>query len=356
MTAHGTKKRKRSTSISDETFQALSQALKIPLAPTCCQILAPNSEFYIREVIQLSKTFMRHSKRTHMLPDDLDRAIKARERRYAPPDGEEGFDTIYRDALVRNDPIVNLQDLYKQPIPPGRADGAVVGEWVKERMEDATLCHRFVKRLDDVFANSDKSLLTSMFKELRAPLSGKALSHTITLLTKHTVENASLDDNDNVLYKSALLTAALLSKPCISVDYYTESLVKLGLTQLLTRASCKNHWTIRRLAAHAIHEWASQTSNIRLRTRLTKTLAAALTDGESPLGTIYGCIWGLAAMGRKPFESILVPLVKPLLCALEECAGSAKESGVEDIVEDEIKHICEALNEVSDMFEREDSM
>ena len=355
MTVHGTKKRKRSTSISEDTIQALSQALNMPLGSTCCQILAPNSEYYIREVIQLSKTFMRHSKRTHMLPDDLQRAIKSRERRYASPTGEEAFDTLYRDSSRRGETLLSLTDIYKQPIPQGKPEGDLSAEWLKERDSGSSLCLNFVKRLDSVFGDTDKSLLMAMFKELRGSLSVSALGHTINVLMYHTERSASLDENNNILYKAALLTAALLSKPCISIDYYTEPLVKLGLTQMLNRASCKNHWTIRRLAAHAIHEWATQTTDVRMRTRVTKTMAAALTDGDSPLGTIYGCLWGLAAMGRECFETVLLPLVKPLLCALEDCAQKAKEEGVDDIVEDEIRHICDALTEIGEMFEREDN-
>lgn len=107
------------------------------------------------------------------------------------------------------------------------------------------------------------------------------------------------------------------------------------LSCLLGKSLCEDpqkedHWSLRERCAVITAELCRKYGNVyaSLVPRVSKTLLKTLLDPARPLPSHYGAIVGLATLGSRAIEKLLLPNIEPYLQALEPDPGAEQPTEV----------------------------
>lgn len=207
-------------------------------------------------------------------------------------------------------------------------------------------------------SDANKSLLRAALKSLSTdtglhPLTPLFVQFIADEVTRH------LADVDIL---SALMRAAyaLLTNPSLHIEAYLHQLMPSILTCLVGKrlgvpkaageggagpggglapaeksaadksaALTVDHWQLREHAASLVALVCERFggSYANLQPRITRTLVRALMDPKKPLTTHYGSIVGIAALGARVVQLLLMPNLGEYLTLLEEEAAKAEKTG-----------------------------
>jgi transcription initiation factor TFIID subunit 6 len=91
-----------------------------------------------------------------------------------------------------------------------------------------------------------------------------------------------------------------------------------------------DHFDLRDLAASLLHHLCQKYARVshNLKPRLARSCLKNFLDPRKPLGTHYGAIWGLHAIGgAEVVRSLVVPNLKEFEAVLEEMLGDGNSNG-----------------------------
>jgi len=135
----------------------------------------------------------------------------------------------------------------------------------------------------------------------------------------------ALQAKNNLALLRALMRTAqcLLVSPHLHPEPYLHQLMPPILSCLVARRLCESpaedHWSLRdfcaNLVAHVCQTFGAQYPS--LQPRVTRTLSRALLDPEKPLTTHYGAIVGLAALGPRVTNALILPQLTLYLTLLQ---------------------------------------
>jgi transcription initiation factor TFIID subunit 6 len=138
---------------------------------------------------------------------------------------------------------------------------------------------------------------------------------------------------------------AVLENPYIHIEPYLHQLMPTVLSCVLGKRLClsatEDHWSLRRYAARIAASVCRRFGHAYedLLPRITKTLMRYLVDPQQPLTTHYGAIVGLAALGRRVTQALLLPQLQLYMVLLE----GAMQEGVEPAKRTEARQVYHAL-------------
>lgn len=121
--------------LSDEFVRVIAQSLSdLPaMRPDVPRVIAVDAEYRLRELIQLAKSFMVHSKRTGLAVEDVATALRRRsaEPVFALGVGGPGRKVADVEGVyMRTDKLVRLDDLITRELPGGGGGVTVKAGWV----------------------------------------------------------------------------------------------------------------------------------------------------------------------------------------------------------------------------------
>ncbi|KAK9268783.1 hypothetical protein L1049_000546 [Liquidambar formosana] len=354
--------------VPKETIQVIAQSIGInSLPPDAVDALAPDVEYRVREIMQEAIKCMRHSKRTILTADDVDRALNL--RNVEPIYGFGSGDPLrfkravgHKDLFYIDDKDVEFKDVVEAPLPKVPLDTAVISHWLAiEGVQPAIPENSSVEGL---VAPSDNK--KSEFKE-------DGLSVDIKLPVKHVlsrelqlyfdkITELTVSRHDSVLFKEALVILAtdsglhplvpyftyfiadevarnlndfpllfalmrivqsLLQNPHIHIEPYLHQLMPSIITCLVAKRIgnrfSDNHWELRNFTASLVALICKRFGHVyhNLQPRVTRTLLHAFLDPTKSLPQHYGAIQGLASLGPTVVRLLILPNLQPYLQLLE---------------------------------------
>eukprot|EP00026_Physarum_polycephalum_P005691 Phypoly_transcript_05726.p1 GENE.Phypoly_transcript_05726~~Phypoly_transcript_05726.p1 ORF type:complete len:428 (+),score=90.24 Phypoly_transcript_05726:605-1888(+) len=118
------------------------------------------------------------------------------------------------------------------------------------------------------------------------------------------------------------MVQAILDSPFLHVEPYLHQMMPPILTCLVGKTlgdnPMANHWELRDFSASLVALICKRygTTYTSIQPRITKTLTAALQDISKPLTTHYGAIVGIASLGYRAVEQLLLPTIKAYMQVL----------------------------------------
>ncbi|GJQ12870.1 hypothetical protein GpartN1_g4661.t1 [Galdieria partita] len=308
------------------------------------------TEYRLRQLLQEAVKFMRNSKRTKLLPKDINSALRLENLEpifgYAAPRRKQ-FRAVKScpGLYVLDDDLVDLKRALDEPLPKAPFEPALEAHWLAvEGVQPAIWQNPLRDRLKDAKISSD-SVPVDALKPLK-----HALSKEFQLLYDHVISILRDDDTEkkkaclrelarqpgiqqlvpyftlyiheevrlyhNVterLFSVMQLTRALITNPNIHIEPYLHQVMPSVLTCILGKRLCSSwmdpHWDLRDYSASVLGFIYNHfgPNYATLQTRVTKTLISALLDGNRPLTTRYGAIVGLVSLGLREVQICLMP-------------------------------------------------
>lgn len=217
----------------------------------------------------------------------------------------------------------------------GNSDNVTVKPLVKHILSKELQLY-FERVCTAVLDEHNEALRTAAFSSLRNdPGLHQLLPYFLQFIAEKVTHGLR---NLFVLTQMMELTHALLENDSLFIEPYVSSIVPPILTCLVGRRlggdpSSAQHYPLRDFAASLIKLVCKRfgDSSHTLRSRLTRTCLKHFLDPEKPLGTHYGAIIGLAAIGgREAVRVLVVPNLelydKVLREAMEEGAAKARDA------------------------------
>jgi transcription initiation factor TFIID subunit 6 len=141
------------------------------------------------------------------------------------------------------------------------------------------------------------------------------------------------------LHGALAAAAALVSNGRVTLEQYLHQLMPPLITCLVAKrlgaSPADDHWALRRQAAACLAAVCARhgAAYPAVQPRLTRTLVAALLDPQRPMATHYGALIGLAALGPRVVQALVVPNAGDVLrrvAPLLQPAGGAGVAGAEE--------------------------
>eukprot|EP00793_Prasinoderma_coloniale_P001147 PRCOL_00006138-RA len=409
-----------------ETISDIAESLGHPGLPDAItKHLAPDVEYRTREVIQEALKFMRHSKRRRLVADDVNAALRLRNREALYGFSENasfkragvlgGADLYYvRRAAGRGapapdggaiveDPELDLTDVVASKLPSAPLDVHLMTHWLAiEGVQPAIPANpapaaagqgappsggaaaaagkgkdavkpvvrqiiskelqQYYEKITELVLLGDSDANKSLLRAALKSLSTDTGLHPLTPLFVQFIADEVTRHLADVDILSALMRAAyaLLTNPSLHIEAYLHQLMPSILTCLVGKrlgvpkaageggagpggglapaeksaadksaALTVDHWQLREHAASLVALVCERFggSYANLQPRITRTLVRALMDPKKPLTTHYGSIVGIAALGARVVQLLLMPNLGEYLTLLEEEAAKAEKTG-----------------------------
>ncbi|KAL9690050.1 hypothetical protein QQ045_010443 [Rhodiola kirilowii] len=352
--------------VPKEAIQVISQTIGVSnIAPDVFDALASDVEYRVREIMQEAIICMRHSRRTLLKAEDVDTALKL--RNVEPVYGFASGDSLRfkkaagcQDLFFVDDRDVEFREVLEAPLPEAPLDTAVTAHWLaiegvqpaipqnvpiealgspteKSEAKDEGLSadiklpvkHVLSKELQLYFDKIVELTLhksnTTLFRSALWSLStDSGLHHLIPYFTYFVKDEVSRN-----LQKLPLLLAlmrivlSLLQNPHIHTEPYLHQLMPSVITCLVAKRLgnklSDNQWLLRDFAANLIASICKRFGHVyhNLQPRVTRTLLHSLLDPTKALPQHYGAIQGLAALGPRVVQLLILPNLEPYLQLLE---------------------------------------
>ncbi|EME28617.1 transcription initiation factor TFIID subunit D5 [Galdieria sulphuraria] len=309
-----------------------------------------DTEYRLRQLLQESVKFMRNSKRTKLLPKDINSALRLENMEpifgYSAPRRKQ-FRVVKScpGLYVLDDDLVDLKRALDEPLPKAPFEPALEAHWLAvEGVQPAIWQNPLRDQLKDAKTTSE-SVPVEALKPLKHALSKEfqlLYDHVISILrdedgekkkaclrelarqpgiqqlvpyfTLYIHEEVRLYHNfTERLFSVMQLTRALITNPNIHIEPYLHQVMPSVLTCILGKKLCSSwmdpHWHLRDYSSSVLgfiykHFGPNYAT---LQTRVTKTLISALLDEKRPLSTRYGAIVGLVSLGVCEVQICLMP-------------------------------------------------
>ncbi|GAB5368476.1 hypothetical protein AAMO2058_001322600 [Amorphochlora amoebiformis] len=323
--------------------------------------LAIQVEYRIKQIVQLGRKFMKHSKREELCSEDVDGALRLFnvESLY----GYSSSDPItfekakgYDDLFFVKDQIVSFHSILEEALPkcppeptfsvhwlavegqqpnvpqnpsfesglddvsdgegfeqdkqpePQESDKQVVKQIVKHVLSKEQ--QMYYERVTDAIKGSDKALHRAILKSLRKdPGLHQLLPYLVQFIADEVVHNLR---NTRLLLSLMQMADALVHSSHLRIEPYLHQLMPAIMTCILGNHLCEktseNHWALREYAAGLVAQVCSTYGAIypNLQPRVINQLNNAFLHPLKPLTTHYGAVVALKALGDKVVEATLL--------------------------------------------------
>mmetsp|Transcript_2881 Transcript_2881/g.3014 ORF Transcript_2881/g.3014 Transcript_2881/m.3014 type:complete len:454 (+) Transcript_2881:205-1566(+) len=365
------------TTLTDSWIQEVASDIKIPaVSPPVCRHLLPVVEMQIRKIIQQAHKFQKRGKSRCLTVDDINLALSL-----------NGLEEIYglcppTASVISSDipsvsTVINLLDFAKQPIPKCPLLPEFSLHWVAvdgyqpliaENPSSATVTapdgstanqplslpkeiQHFYYRTTGLILACDHATLPPILEALHSDI---GLQELVPYFSQFIYQQIRANTRSLPVLKALIgTTSALLSNKTIHMEFHLQQLLPAIFTCIvagkLSTSPGEDHWILRSTAAQVVASACRKYSVLfpDLQARVCKTYVDALIlslnttskgkdnkekDVEkqtSVLGTMYGGIVGIQALGHTAIRSLLLPKVQLLLeklSSLNNKLMSGKES------------------------------
>ncbi|KAJ1548778.1 Transcription initiation factor TFIID subunit 6, partial [Cladochytrium tenue] len=343
-----------------DTVQAVAESAGLVLRDTAAAALVADVEYRLREIVHEAKKFMRHAKRTRLMPDDINHALRLKnvEPLYghstaAPP----RFRSVAmgpQRLFYLEDQEVDLEDIIYAPLPSVPLDvtytdlkEALVG--ARNRTTAAAAAAQgagggVVAATGDaaVLSGPDgtvngqvlvKSVLSRELQTYYDRVTESALAEDATLasvavaslqedtgiqpllpyLVQFMTQTASKRVRDlHVMWAVMRMANAILKNRNLFVQPYLHHLIPVIMTGVVSKRigdADSDHHALRSFAAqllvHVCRVHGPAYPSVQ--PRATRTLLKALLDPDRSLATRFGAAVALAGLGDEAAAALLVP-------------------------------------------------
>ncbi|KAL7751824.1 histone H4-like TAF Taf6, SAGA complex subunit [Sorochytrium milnesiophthora] len=307
--------------------------------------LIQDVEYRLREVLQEAKKFMRHSRRTILLPEDVNSALSVKNVEplygYMSPEPAK-FKRAAQDLFYLEDEELDFEKVLSTPLPKLPMEISFTGHWLAIEGVQPAIPQNPPPQVKADAADSTKSTLVKdvLSKELQIyyeKISG-ALVGEDQRLRQVALDSLSKDPglqsllpyflqfvHDNVTknMRNLPLLAIMvdvIEKILDNVNFFIEPYLHQLVPTLLTTIVAKKlsqspkdpHWALRTHAARILARIATVYSKAysSLLPRITKTLLLAFCDKDKPFSTHYGAVTALGMLGEQTIRLCLFPNLK----------------------------------------------
>ncbi|CAN8063984.1 unnamed protein product [Agarophyton chilense] len=240
-------KRRKPVRLPEECIHTIAQTLGITVSPEAAKFLAPNAEYQLRKLIQSSKSYMRHSKRSRLITRDVSRAHKAHFGKslfgHHGQNGAPGFVQVTNGIFVEAEAIQiqALKDLYMKPLPRVQRSGLEASFLTTGKpLSTAALraatesIDNFVKCMRAILVSRDDSLLDATLRNM--PEYGEAQVRELISLSQHLTHSNATQSGDTIVLCYVLrLLGALLIRNRVQSEIFNDNLLPIILTCLLDK-------------------------------------------------------------------------------------------------------------------------
>ncbi|PKA56544.1 hypothetical protein AXF42_Ash015317 [Apostasia shenzhenica] len=354
--------------VPTETIEVVAQTMGMAnLSADVAQVLAPDVEYRLREIIQEAIKCMRHSKRTVLMAEDVDNALKLRnlEPLYGFSTGDPpAFKAAagHEGLFYIDDRVVDFKDVIESPLPKALPDTSVVAHWLAiegvqlaipenpplEALVDPSEHKKFEHGKEDGAPVDIKSSLkhdlsrdlqlyfqkiteitvckykSCLFKEVLKILATDSAIQPLLPYFAYFISNEVVRNLNDVPLLFALMRAArsLLQNPQLHIELYLHQLMPSIITCItakrLGNKVVDNHWELRDFSTNLMASIYGRYGHVyNIRDRLLKTLIRTFLDPSKTLTQHYGAIQGLAALGPNETRLLILPNLETYLLLLD---------------------------------------
>ncbi|KAK9248150.1 hypothetical protein V1506DRAFT_530028 [Lipomyces tetrasporus] len=360
-----------------DTVRDVAEGLGIVNLPEdVAKALAMDIEYRINEVLEQATKFMKHSKRTSLTTADISNAFRV--LNIEPLYGYDSARPLrFREAILGpgqtlyyiDDDEVDFEKIINMPLPKVPREVSFTAHWLAiEGVQPAIPQNPLPAESRTSMATSGN---TSAEVEVK-PLVKHALSRelqlyferVVTVLTEDssnaTMKNAVLNSLGNdpglhqlipyfiqfvaekirlnlrdasMLYLMLQVLHRLLTNPTIFIEPYIHSVMPPILTLLVgkrlgsSQSSNEDHYQVRDFAASLLQQVCTQYGDTyhTLKPRVTRTLLKAFMDSSKSIGTQYGALSGLRAIGPEVIRVLVLGNLKDWAVVISSASSVTDE-------------------------------
>ncbi|KAJ3039335.1 Transcription initiation factor TFIID subunit 6 [Rhizophlyctis rosea] len=364
-----------------ETVQSIADTVGVQLKEEVANALVQDVEYRLREIINESKKFMHHSKRSKLLSEDINCALRVRnvEPLYGYTTGSPSTFRIIPQVSQRlyyvDDQEIDLDEVIYGPLPSVPLDITYTGHWLAiegvqpsiiqnptpaDLKETNTLVPRPsgvpASQYSDPTSGSEPLVKQVLTKELQLyyeKITASLLSASedvrnvavesvrkdpgiqplVAYFVQFVAEKVSRNVKDLPNNWSMMrLTRAILDNMNLNVEPYLHQLIPTIITCTISRRlslhPTEDHHALRRYASalisHICHKYAVAYPS--LQPRITKTLLRAFLDPTKGLATRVGALVGLGGLGEQVVEALVRPNLRAFGDGLSGGGGEGEEA------------------------------
>ncbi|CAF1446762.1 unnamed protein product [Adineta ricciae] len=375
-----------------------------------CQHLADESVKYltleatgvVRFLLQDALKFTRKCRRTKMITEDFESAMKMRYLEpsvgYRLSNGNLPFKTTttagmsHREVQCIDDHEIHLDQVIAAPMPKLPLDVSIRTHWLAIEGKQPTINENpeIISKVDQTTDSLDpmKSLTKKRYnldaskiktsnphelsleqqiyykeiteacvgseeqkrQEAIASLSSETGLHQIlpriVLFISEGVKVNLMQYNLAILIYLMRMTSALLDNKSLYCEKYLHQLFPAIMScilakQLCARPDADNHWALRDYAASRCAQMVKMFSaNIHgLRKRIVRIFLRTFNSERLPLVTHYGALVGLCEMGQETIEELLFPIIRTLGDRIVRTLENPSLSPIDKITVDKINGV-----------------
>lgn len=347
------------TNIDENWLQEVAASINLPsLSPSVCRTLLPVIEAHIRQLIQQSYKFTRKSHSKTLTVEDFNLALFSNKL-----EPIYGLTNSYTNKEpVQSSAFVNLTEFASTPLPPIPLKPQIHLHWLvvngRQPMiaENPSISSKSSVGGDDLKPMSLPKEMQQLYQRVTGILLASDNVQALNAVFRVFRDDAGLQELvpyfSRFFYQQikantkrlSLLTVIvksiheLLLNPNIGLDFHLQQLLpaifSCTVAAKLSYSSLEDHWALRRKAALVIAMICAKygESYPDLHARVCKTYLDAIAPDKS-LGTVYGGLVGLSALGQSVLRSVLLPSLAKIherLCdsvSLPTVAKSKKDGG-----------------------------
>ncbi|XP_010542550.1 PREDICTED: transcription initiation factor TFIID subunit 6b [Tarenaya hassleriana] len=333
--------------VTKEAIEVIAQSIGISnLSPDVSVALAPDVEYRVREVMQEAIKCMRHARRTILMADDVDYALRF--RNLEPTCGSSNSVKFKRapdhsDLFYIDDKDVEFKHVIEAPLPNAPPDTSINVHWLavegiqpsipQNSSPEATSDGKRIEYKDDglpvrhvlsrelqlYFEKITEWTLTrsgsNLFRQAVSSLgTDSGLHPLVPYFTCFIAEEITRNmDNGPVLLALMRVARSLLQNPHVHIEPYLHQLMPSIITCLIAKhlgsRLSDNHWDLRNFTANTLALICKRFGHVYhdLQPRVIRTLLHAFLDPTKSLPQHYGAIQGLAGLGPNVVGLVILP-------------------------------------------------
>ncbi|GLT59504.1 hypothetical protein SLA2020_323180 [Shorea laevis] len=351
--------------VPKEAIEVIAESIGITnLSPDVAPAVARDVEYRVREIMQEAIKCMRHSRRTVLMADDVDSALKL--RNVDPIYGFAAGDPLrfkraagHKDLFYIDNKDIEFKDVIDAPFPKAPLDTSITAHWLAiegiqplipenasveapsdgkkaEHKEDGYLVdvklpvkHVLSRELQLYFEKIveltvNRSGSTIFRQALLSLATDSGLHPLVPYFTCFIADEVSRNLNSfSLMFALMRVISSLLQNQQIHIEPYLHQLMPSIITCLaakrLGNRFTDNHWELRNFAAKLVASICKRFGHAyhNLQPRVTRTLLHTFLDPSKALPQHYGAIQGLAALGPSVVRLLILPNLEAYLQLLE---------------------------------------
>lgn len=375
--------------VPKEAIEVVAQSIGITnLSPDVALAVAPDVEYRVREIMQEAIKCMRHSRRTVLMADDVDSALKL--RNVEPIYGFASGDPLrfkkaagHKDLYYVDNKDIEFREVIQTPLSETPLDTSVSAHWLAiegiqpaipenapveaisdgkkaEYKEDGLsvdvklpVKHVLSRELQLYFEKIEELTMkrpnSTIFKQALLSLATDSGLHPLVpYFTKFIADKVAQNlNNFSIMFALMRLARSLLQNQQIHIEPYLHQFIPSIITCLVTKRLgnrlTDNHWELRNFTAKLVASVCKRFGHVYhdLQQRITRTLLHAFLDPTKALPQHYGAIQGLAALGPSVVRLLILPNLEVYMQLLEPEMTPEKQKN--EMKRLEARHVYGAL-------------